>query len=308
MMGTMKRVGSGLMVCAGLMVAGNASAQNLGEVGTQSSAFLEPWAAASIAQIEADASGDDGFTVFANNDEGYVGAQGLISLQGTRGTFLNPTSGTLAQGQVTLQYCILVADQQAPNSDITGHGILGSYGVTDWLEVGFFHNAAEVRALDEIISVTGPTVRARVLKETDTMPEISIGGLWYDGDATSDGLSRQEVYVVASKKFVIDEDGWAQAFRVHGGVRQAWKHDSPAGVPGNGTVAHIGGELQLPYGFSLIADVNTQDDVFGPRTPFAYGVQFRPVGGVLGLSIAQVQNGGVNRQALYIGIGGAFEF
>ena len=307
MMGTINRVGLGLTVCAGLTVAGNAGAQNFGELATQGPGFLEPWSAAALGQVE-EGAGDDGFTVFANNDEGYTGAQGLISLQGTRGSFLNPTSGTLAQGQVTLQYCILLADQQAPNSDITGHGILGSYGVTDWLEVGFFHNAAEVRALDEIISVTGPTVRARVLKETDVMPEVSVGGLWYDGDAASDGLSRQEVYVVASKNFVIDEDGWVQSFRVHGGVRQAWKHDSPVGVEANGTVGHIAGELQLPYGFSFIGEVNTQSDVFGPRTPFAYGVQFRPVGGVLGLSIAQVQNGGVNRQALYIGIGGVLEF
>lgn len=308
MMGSVQKVCGALATTTAVGLTGAAAAQSLGEFSAGSGAFLEPWAASSLGQTETDTGGDDGFTVFANNPEGYSGAQGLISLQGTRGTFLNPTSGTLAKGQVTLQYCILLADQEAPNSDITGHGVLGSYGVTDWLEVGFFHNAAEVRALNEIISVTGPTVRARVLQETDVLPEVSVGGLWYDGDRTSDGLSRQEIYVVASKQFVIDDDGWLQSARVHGGIRQVWKHDSPAATPDNGTVGHIAGELFLPYGFSFIGEVNVQDDTFGPRTPFAYGVQFKPVDGILGLSIAQVQNGGLNRQALYIGIGGVLEF
>ncbi|MEM9419476.1 MAG: hypothetical protein AAGA25_10575 [Planctomycetota bacterium] len=291
-----------------LGLSATAGGQSLGDFSSQTASFFEPWAASTLAQAEAEGATDEGFTVFADNGEEYSGAQGLISLQGTRGTFLNPTSGTLGQGQFTIQYCILLADQEAPNSDITGHGILGSYGVTDWLEVGFFYNAAEVRALDEIIAVAGPTVRARVLKETDVMPEVSIGGLWFDGDRTSDALSRQEAYVVASKNFEIDEDGFVQAFRVHGGVRQAWRHDAPAAAVDNGTVGHVGGELFMPYGFSLIAEVNSQDDFFGPRTPFALGGQWKPVGGILGLSVAHVQNGGLNRPAVYIGIGGVFEF
>jgi hypothetical protein len=286
------------------LAAAAASGQTLGPTGAASASWFEPWAQSTLGQVE---TTDDGFTLFENNREGYTGAQGLISLQGTRGTFLNPTSGTLGQGQVTVQYCILLADQEAPNSDITGHGILGSYGVTDWLEVGFFYNVAEVRALDEMISVAGPTVRARLVQETDTLPELSVGGLYFDGDSASDGLSRQELYVVASKRFEIDEDGWAQAFRVHGGVRQTWRHDAPA-APGNGTVGHLAGELFMPYGVSLIAEVNTQDDIFGPRTPWALGAQFKPTGGVLGLSFGYLQNGGLNRPALYIGIGGAYEF
>lgn len=250
---------------------------------------------------------DEGFAFFSSNPDDYVGAQGLISLQGTRGTFLNPTSGTLGQGQFTLQYCVLLADQKAPNSDLTGHGILVSYGIFDWLEIGGFYNFAAIRARDDIIEVFGPTLRARVLRETEHLPEISIGGVYFDGDADSDGLSRQEAYAVASKQFIIDEDWWLQSFRLHGGVRQVWKHDAPAAVADVGTVGHGGVELMMPYGFSLIAEGNTQDDVFGPRTPWAYGVQFKPVGGILGLSLGRVQNGGLNRPAIYIGIGGAIQ-
>lgn len=310
MTGLFERATAALGLGLTAALAGSAGAQSLGEISSGSAAFFEPWAAVSPTQIETsfENAPDEGFTVFGNNDDGYKGAQGLISLQGTRGTILNPTSGTLGQGQVTLQYCILLADQEAPNPDITGHGILGSYGVTDWLEIGFFYNAAEVRPLDEIIAVAGPTVRVRVLKETDTLPEVSVGGLWFDGDRTSDILTRQEAYVVASKNFVIDEDGWAQAFRVHGGVRQAWRHDGLAGAEDNGTVAHIAGELYMPYGFSLIAEVNNQDDFFGPRTPYALGAQWKPTDGVLGLSLGHVQDGSLNRPAVYIGIGGVFEF
>ncbi|MEM7624473.1 MAG: hypothetical protein AAF333_02470 [Planctomycetota bacterium] len=309
-MGITKRVGGGLAVCAGLSIVGTSGAQNLGTVATQGSSFFEPWATTALGQVEDNAAGDGGFTLFANNPEGYAGAQGLISIQGTRGTFLNPTSGTLKQGQVTVQYCVLSVDQVEPGSDLTGHGILGSYGVTDWLEIGFFHNAAEIRALDEIVAVTGPTVRLRLFQEDldGWIPEISVGGLWFDGDASDDALARQEAYVVGSKYFAIDEDGWVQGARVHLGVRQVWRSDAPVGTAANATVGTFAGELLLPYGFSFIGEFNTQADDIGPRTPYAYGVQFKPVGGVLGLSVAQLQNGGTNRNGVYVGIGGSLEF
>ena len=58
----------------------------------------------------------------------YRGGRGLITLQGMAGMFLNPTSGTLNQGQFTAQYCVFF-DQYSTNT--IGQGLMLDYGVTD---------------------------------------------------------------------------------------------------------------------------------------------------------------------------------
>ena len=254
---------------------------------------------------------DAGFVQFGGQRSAVPGAQGLLSLQGSRGLLVNPTSGTLGQGQATVQYGVVSADQTAPNSDVTAHMLLGSYGVTDWLELGVTHSSFEVRDLGEIQSVTGPTARVRVLEEDHWRPEVSVGGVYFDGDSTSDVFSRQEVYLAASKRFAFGEpgDGLVDAFRLHGGLRQIWRSDAPAAViDTRGLVGYVGGELHLPYDVSLIAEVNTQEDVLGPRTPWGYGVQWKPGGGVIGLSGGQVQSGSFSRPANYIGIAASWSF
>ena len=189
-----------------------------------------------------------------------------------------------------MQYGVVLADQIAPNSDLTAHMLLASYGVTDWLELGVTHTSFEVRDLGEIQSVAG---------------------VYFDGDSTSDVFSRQEVYLAASKRFAFGEpgDGLVDAFRLHGGLRQIWRSDALAEViDTRGLVGYVGGELHLPYDVSLIAEVNTQEDVLGPRTPWGYGVQWTPGGGVIGLSGGQEQSGSFSRPANYIGIAASWSF
>lgn len=294
---------TGAAALAATALLGSTQAQTLGGLSAQSTTIFDPLSVNALAQT---AEEDGGFALFDANTEGYDGAQGLISLQGPRGSFLNPMSGTLGQGQFTVQWCTLVVDQKGGNSDLWGNGFLASYGITDWLEVSGFTVFVDVDALGETLAVGGPAIRARVIKETDALPEVSVGGLYFDGDSTSDLISRNEVYVAASKKFDIDEDGWVQAFRLHGGVRQIWNPESPA--DDEGTVGYIGGELFLPYDLSFIAEVNTQEDVVGPRTPWAYGLQFKPADGVLGITMGCVNDGTLNRPGFYFGIGGVFEF
>lgn len=254
----------------------------------------------------AESEGGD-FELFGDNHEGYVGNQGLISLQGTRGMFLNPSSGTLAQGQFTFQYCIFIFNQDR-GADVRGHGFLVSYGVLDWLEVGGFYNLAETSANSQNPEVIGPAVRARILKDQGWSPETSVGVIWLDGfDAVDDANARQEFYVALSKKFEIDPEGILQGVIVHGGMRQIWKKDAPAAAVDNGTVGYLGTEVLLPYGFSVVNEVITQDPVLGTHVPYSFGLQWKP-NSVLGVSVAGVQNGGTENLAFYFGIGGALEF
>ena len=51
---------------------------------------------------------DAGFVQFGGQRSAVPGAQGLLSLQGSRGLLVNPTSGTLGQGQATVQYLSLI--------------------------------------------------------------------------------------------------------------------------------------------------------------------------------------------------------
>ena len=52
-----------------------------------------------------------------SNPKGY---RGNVTAQGMTGMFINPTAGTLDQGQFTLQYCVLLSDKP----DFAAHGIL----------------------------------------------------------------------------------------------------------------------------------------------------------------------------------------
>src|SRR5438128_9036624 len=63
-------------------------------------------------------------------------SRGLITLEGPSGMFINPTSATLPQGTFILNYCVFVPTLPQ-GIGLVGHGVLLSYGVRDWLEVGF---------------------------------------------------------------------------------------------------------------------------------------------------------------------------
>lgn len=316
----MQRFGFGCFL-AGFALAGAAVAAdpftfrgiNIVEGKSETLALAEPAAGEkpAAAPAEAAASADEARVGFMGlvKDNFYQGGRGLITNQGMSGMFLNPTSGTLGQGQFTAQWCVLLADQQNGNPDLFGNGVMAAYGVTDWLEVGGFvvNVTVENGTTDPDLTVAGPFFRVRVLKDEDWMPEVSVGAIWLDGNATADILSRQEFFLAASKHFPIDPDGILKGVRIHGGVRFIWNIERPAGGEANGVVPYVGVEVGLPYSIYFVSEVSTQDDILGPHTPYSFGFQWRP-NNVVGISFAGVQPGLTDRLAMWIGLGLNFEF
>ncbi len=237
--------------------------------------------------------------LLASNHDGYEGGRGLITLEGVSGMFLNPTSGTLGQGQFTAQYCAAVLRQN--NDEEIQHTAMFSYGLTDWLEVGAFFRISDLDNSSTNVGAGGPLVRVRLLKDEDWLPEVSVGAMSRNG---FDALTKHTVFIAASKRFVIDEDGILKSVRGHIGFRQLWQ-DSDVNEA-NGSIGYVGIDVELPYDIYFVSEVSNKDDVFN-HTPFSFGLQWRPTT-VLGLSIAGVQTGGEDSISFYIGIGATFEF
>ncbi len=249
----------------------------------------------------------------------YKGGRGLVTSQGMSGMFLNPTSGTLDQGQFTLQYCVMFYRNVGENS--IAHGLMAAYGIFDWLEVGAYGTYIDVDVVTAPPAndgfVGGPFFRIRILKDEGWLPELSVGGIWLDGDAEADIYSRAEAFLAMSKRFVIDEDGILKAVRGHLGMRIIWTPEQPnIGIPpealpmysteANAVIAFAGLELELPYSFKLIGEISSKDD-FHNHLPWAVGVQWQP-NNVLGLSLAGASSQGEDRVSIYFGIGFVLQF
>lgn len=248
-------------------------------------------------------SNELGSSVFATNPPMYAGGRGLITLEGVSGLFLNPTSGTLNQGDLTGQYCAARLDQGGIEIQ---HTVMMAYGVTDWLEIGAFgrinekvERAPPRVSLHADIAAGGPLLRARVLCEGPWWPELSVGGMLREGHKA---LTRRTLFVAASKGVPISDTGFFRSFRLHGGFRQFWQ--DPRVNVREASLGYIGGELELPQSLFLIGEVSNKGEVFS-RTPFALGVQLRRPEG-LGLTFGAVQSGDEQSLSLYVGIG--FEF
>jgi hypothetical protein len=250
----------------------------------------------------------------ANAGAPYRGGRGLITLQGMSGMFLNPTSGTLDKGQITAQYCLLI-DKFDLNS-VVGHGLMVSYGVTDWLELGMFGTVAEINGVDrriinDPIGVAGPIARVRLMKQDGYIPEVAIGGMYVDGGSEGDLLYRAEGFIAASELFPLDTDGTFRSLRVHAGSRYVGRSEAngvgkdAAGHlifpkfgtfgPGNKTLGTTGDfcliygglELELPYSLYLVGEVSSNNLLKqgGVKLPYAAGIQWKP-NNVLGISVA----------------------
>lgn len=253
---------------------------------------------------------------FVPMDDGYQGGRGLITLQGMSGMFLNPTSGTLGQGQLTVQYCVGLYNNAGPNDTV--HGLMAAYGVFDWLEVGGVWQYYDVNSRSSTFELAAPFVRVRVLKDEDWLPETSFGFMYLDGDSGDDVLQRMEFFVAMSKRFVIDEQGFVRAVRPHLGARHIERNEYPRGIVptintipgydpnGNAFVGFGGLEFELPYDISFVAEVSTKDD-FADHIPWAAGFQWKP-NEVLGLSLGLAEGPGEDNVTIYIGIGLNFEF
>jgi hypothetical protein len=266
-------------------------------------------------------------TVSPPEEEPYHASRGLITLQGPSGMFINPTSATLPQGKFTLQYCLFFPNR---DTDIVGHGTLISYGVMDWLEAGFVGNLIDVnddlipdtRAIRRAIAraepisadkagkdkefvIGGPMVRARLLRDREWWPEISVGGYLKWG---TNALNSGTIFVAVSKRIPIDPDGFFKSIVIQTGARETWfdKPQGPGQVRDSGRV-YGGLELELPYRFYLIGELTQKDNDFDRRMPFAYGVQCRLPG--VNLTFAALQDGGQHeRIGLYSGVGISFGF
>jgi hypothetical protein len=222
----------------------------------------------------------------------YEGGRGLITLEGPSGLFINPTSGTLPEGAMTLQYCFFLPEN---DWDTVGHGLLFGYGITDWLEVGaianFIDNGADPSAV-------GPLVRIRLLKDTATTPEFSIG---YYGRYGNDLIKKSGLFAAMFKRIPIgDESGFVRSVGLHGGFRNVWE-----GKANNSTHRFYGGaEVQLPLRLYMVGEVSTDQNA--AKTPYSFGGQWR-MGGI-NISVAGIQPGGLSSPGFYFGVGSQLQF
>ena len=233
-------------------------------------------------------------------------SRGLITLEGPSGMFINPTSATLPQNEFILNYCVLFFDT---DTDVVGHGILLSYGVRDWLEIGFVGNLLDVNSpgppsREDTFVVGGPMARIRLLRDREWWPELSVGGYVKWGSPGGGGgpaLNSANAFVAISKTIPIDEKGFLKTVTFQGGFREAWL-DEPAPVS-NVNRVYGGLEVQLPWRLFLIGQVTQRNDKVDLREiPYAAGIQWR--GRYFGCSLAVLQNGGESRPGIYFGVAG----
>ncbi|PYI64855.1 MAG: hypothetical protein DMF07_05820, partial [Verrucomicrobia bacterium] len=231
-------------------------------------------------------------------------SRGLITLEGPSGMFINPTSATLPQNEFILNYCVLFFDT---DTDVVGHGILLSYGVRDWLEIGFVGNLLDVNSpgppsREDTFVVGGPMARIRLLRDREWWPELSVGGYVKWGSPGGGGgpaLNSANAFVAISKTIPIDEKGFLKTVTFQGGFREAWL-DEPAPVS-NVNRVYGGLEVQLPWRLFLIGEVTQRNDKVDLREiPYAAGIQWR--GRYFGCSLAVLQNGGESRPGIYFGV------
>lgn len=228
-------------------------------------------------------------------------SRGLITLEGPSGMFINPTSATLPQNEFILNYCVLFFDT---DTDVVGHGILLSYGVRNWLEIGFVGNLLDINSpgppsSEDTFVVGGPMARIRLLRDREWWPELSVGGYVKWG---SPAFNNANAFVAISKTIPIDEKGFLKTVTFQGGFREAWLDDSAA--VSNVNRVYGGLEVQLPWRLFLIGEVTQRAGVVQrPREiPYAAGIQLR--GRNFGCSLAALQNGGESRPGIYFGVAG----
>ncbi|OGW69736.1 MAG: hypothetical protein A3A88_00805 [Nitrospirae bacterium RIFCSPLOWO2_01_FULL_62_17] len=234
---------------------------------------------------------------FAGNNGTYKGARGLVTLEGITGMYLNPTSGTLAAGKFTTQYCIALLKQAAGQNTGTEnqHTAMATYGVTDWLEIGALGRISDLDNNHQSLAAGGPVARVRLFKDEGIWPEFSIGGMLREGN---ERLLRRTVFVAGSKKKDLEND-IVHSLRLHAGFRQFWQ-DSSVNV-GDASIFYLGGEVEFGKNVFLVGEVSTKDDAF-KYVPFSAGFQLRGADGK-SFDIAIVQTGNDDEISMFIGVG-----
>ena len=230
-------------------------------------------------------------------DAPYEAGRGLITLEGPSGMFINPTSATLPQGAYTAQYCLFFPNQ---DTDIVGHGLMMSYGIKDWLEVGLNGNLVDLNAgVDRELAVGGPLVRVRLLKDESWWPQLSVGAYAKWG---SHPLNQIAAFAAAYKRLPISETGPLRSIGLHAGIRETW-FDSES-IQDDSFIGYWGVEVQLPYRVYLVGELSTKGETRNgnrPKSnPYAWGAQWR-LGGV-NLSVAAIDQDGTGRVGVYSGV------
>ena len=252
-------------------------------------------ACVTIASAHAGAEVSDKKTVLP--DEPYEAGRGLITLEGPSGMFINPTSATLPKGAYTAQYCIFFPNQ---DTDVVGHGLMASYGITDWLEVGAVGNLIDLNAgVSREVAVGGPMVRVRLLKDESWWPQISVGAYAKWG---TPALNQIAAFAAAYKRVPISDSGPVRSIGFHAGMRETWFDDSV--VQSDSFNGYFGAEIQLPYRLYLVGELSTKGEQRNGRrpksNPYAWGAQWR-LGGV-NLSVAAIDQDGTGRVGVYSGV------
>jgi hypothetical protein len=235
---------------------------------------------------------------FAGNNGNYTkGARGLVTLEGITGMYLNPTSGTLAAGKLTTQYCVAMLKQDSPLGTRTEnqHTAMATYGVTDWLELGALGRVSDLDNQNQSIAAGGPVGRVRLLKDEGIWPELSVGGMLREGKKN---LTKRTVFLAGSKKMDLDNPVM-RSLRLHAGFRQFWQ-DGSVNVA-NASIVYLGGEVEFGRNVFLVGEVSNKDDAF-KHVPFSAGVQIRSQDGKA-FDVAVVQSGNEDEVSLFIGVG-----
>ena len=227
----------------------------------------------------------------------YEAGRGLITLEGPSGMFINPTSATLPKGAYTAQYCLFFPNQ---DTDVVGHGLMASYGITDWLEVGAVGNLIDLNAgVSREVAVGGPMVRVRLLKDESWWPQISVGAYAKWG---TPALNQIAAFAAAYKRIPISETGPVRSIGFHAGMRETWFDDSV--IQSDSFNGYFGAEVQLPYRLYLVGELSTKGETRNGRrpksNPYAWGAQWR-LGGV-NLSVAAIDQDGTGRVGVYSGV------
>ena len=260
-------------------------------------AILSTGMAASFAIAAAHAGTEISAKETVTPDAPYEAGRGLITLEGPSGMFINPTSATLPKGAYTAQYCLFFPNQ---DTDVVGHGMMASYGITDWLEVGAVGNLVDLNAgVDREVAVGGPMVRVRLLKDESWWPQFSVGAYAKWG---TPALNQIAAFAAAYKRLPISETGPVRSFALHAGIRQTWFDDSA--IESDSFNGYFGAEIQLPYRLYLVGELSTKGDQRNGRrpksNPYAWGAQWR-LGGV-NLSVAAIDQDGTGRVGIYSGV------
>jgi hypothetical protein len=267
-----------------------------------------------IAQAE-EPAGNWTSKLFANNDGAYNGGRGLITASGPTGMFLNPTSGTLGKGQLSVQVFgstikPISALPNAGRDQFAYYNSMVSYGVTDWLEVGGLAQLLDRsnNGDQQSVAAGGAFVRARVIKDQGFLPEVSVGGMFFEGNQL---LDRRTLFLAMSKRVAISETGPIRGLRFHLGGRTFWQNTS-AGTTAppwvsyrqrenNSSVGYIGAEIELPKHLYLVGELQSRESG-DQRQPFSLGLQFRHPEG-FGLSVALLRPGLQEGMTAYVGVG-----